>query len=414
MSRNVLPATLLAIALLASAPLAAGVCDRGHQPAATLLLPYFEVELGNRPGLTTLFEINNAADREVLTKVTLWTDLGVPVMSFNVYLAPFDMVPVNLRDVLEGRLPQTEPASFHPPVLPGDIDLSSCAGALPPRLETTSPRLSVPTPPNIVLVWDLWNIFAGMRSPVRLNGGCGGYFHGDPVARGYLTVDTVGTCTSLTIGDPGYAVNGGLGEITNDNVLWGNFYYVEPGGAFGTGMLLVHIQADGTDPETSVPGQYTFYGAFVQWQAADNRRPLASDYAVRHLVGGNSGMVTDFIVWRDPKTVVSAFDCAQEMPAPFPLGLEQLRFFDEGGDALIVDPALEVFPLVAQRVRVEDPGLLGAHNYGWGYFELGHDATQAPPEDPSLAQAWVGVLMETGSGQVAGLPAVPMDGACAP
>ncbi|HYG64047.1 MAG TPA: hypothetical protein VEL74_15840, partial [Thermoanaerobaculia bacterium] len=42
-------------------------------PAATLLLPYFEVYLNNANGVTTLFSINNASATAVLAHVTLWT-----------------------------------------------------------------------------------------------------------------------------------------------------------------------------------------------------------------------------------------------------------------------------------------------------------------------------------------------------
>jgi len=54
-------ACLLAAALLlAPAGAFAEICSLDKAPAATLLLPYFEVDLDNPNGQTTLFSINNA------------------------------------------------------------------------------------------------------------------------------------------------------------------------------------------------------------------------------------------------------------------------------------------------------------------------------------------------------------------
>jgi len=45
---------------------------------------------------------------------------------------------------------------------------------------------------------------------------------GDNIARGYITVDTVNSCTLLFPGDTGYFATGGTGIATNQNVLWGD------------------------------------------------------------------------------------------------------------------------------------------------------------------------------------------------
>ncbi len=53
---------LLAACLwLPAAPVRAAVCTLDNRPAATLLLPYFEVDLADPAGLTTLVAINNAS-----------------------------------------------------------------------------------------------------------------------------------------------------------------------------------------------------------------------------------------------------------------------------------------------------------------------------------------------------------------
>src|SRR5512139_1397068 len=50
-------------------------CDIGVTPAATLLLPYFEVDLGTAgTGRTTIFSITNVSPYPQIAHVTLWTD----------------------------------------------------------------------------------------------------------------------------------------------------------------------------------------------------------------------------------------------------------------------------------------------------------------------------------------------------
>src|SRR5690606_34307950 len=55
-------------------------------PAATLLLPYFAVDLANPNGAQTRFSVINTAAAPTLAKVTLWSNLGIPTFSFDVYL----------------------------------------------------------------------------------------------------------------------------------------------------------------------------------------------------------------------------------------------------------------------------------------------------------------------------------------
>src|ERR1700704_336688 len=54
-----------------------GNCRVGNQPAATFLIPYFEVDLVQPGGATTLFSVNNASAKPEIARVVLWTDWGV-------------------------------------------------------------------------------------------------------------------------------------------------------------------------------------------------------------------------------------------------------------------------------------------------------------------------------------------------
>ena len=59
-------------------------CDIALQPAATLLLPYFEVDFkaSGSSATTALFTIQNVSPAPRISNVTLWTDWGFPAFNF--------------------------------------------------------------------------------------------------------------------------------------------------------------------------------------------------------------------------------------------------------------------------------------------------------------------------------------------
>ncbi len=57
-------------------------CALDDRPGATLLLPYFEVDLDHADGVTTLFSVSNASATAVLANVVVWTDLGCRASPF--------------------------------------------------------------------------------------------------------------------------------------------------------------------------------------------------------------------------------------------------------------------------------------------------------------------------------------------
>src|SRR6266849_8997494 len=139
MKRLVLGLSLLCAVGVVS-PARAIICTIDAVPAATLLLPYFEVDLNNPNGLTTLLSVNNASATAVLVHVVLWSDLSVPVLDFNIYLTGYDVQSVNLRDIIvNGSMPQTASAGQDPNdtispkgLFSQDINFASCNGKLPP------------------------------------------------------------------------------------------------------------------------------------------------------------------------------------------------------------------------------------------------------------------------------------------
>ena len=109
------------------------------QPAASLLLPYFEVNLDNRSAATTMLSINDASATAILAHVVIWSDLSVPVLQFNVYLTGYDVYRLNLQSLLlDETQPRTASAGQDPDdtISPKgqfcqDINFASCTGQLP-------------------------------------------------------------------------------------------------------------------------------------------------------------------------------------------------------------------------------------------------------------------------------------------
>ncbi len=394
------------------------LCTIDDVPAATLLLPYFEVDLANPNGINTLLSINNASAGAILAHVVFWSDLSVPTFDFNIYLTGYDAQTVNLRDLFNGTVPRTASAGQDPVdaispkgTFSQDVNFASCTGQLP----------LPPIPASIVT--HLRASHTGTFSAI-LNG-CAGRSYGDRIARGYLTIDTVNNCTLRFPGDAGYFVAGGTGDATNQNVLWGDYFYVNPAENFAQGETLVHIEAAATNPETSVAGQYTFYGRYVNWTAADNREPLSTHFAVRYVHGGVFTGGTDLIVWRDSKVDQNAVRCGY-LPAWYPLSQARLVVFDEretpelqqtppfspppgGGDWLLP------FPAEAQRTAIDGEDFPVSFNFGWIYLDLNNFVTPAgfnPPEDPAAAQGWVTVVMDASGRFSVGYDAIQLDSAC--
>ncbi|HEV8579710.1 MAG TPA: hypothetical protein VGX68_11580 [Thermoanaerobaculia bacterium] len=425
MKRKALALTLLCALAMAGAA-GAVICTIDDVPAATLLLPYFEVDLSNPNGVTTLFSINNASATAVLAHVVVWADLSVPVLDFNVYLTGYDVQTINLRDILIGGiLPRTASAGqdpndtiSHKGTFSQDINFASCTGQLPP--------------PNLPasFVQHLQLSLTGQSSPI-LGNRCAGRALGDNIARGYVTVDTVNNCTLRFPGDAGYFAPGGTGDVTNQNVLWGDYFYVNPGQNFAQGETLVQIEASATNPETSVAGQYTFYGRYVAWTAADNREPLATNFAVRFVNGGAFDGGTSWLCWRDSKVNQAAFTCPAlpgARPPWYSLGSEGVIFFDEEENVDVGPPPFPISPVPPQVDFVLCPaetqrigiggngGFPVASDFGWIYANLNQTNAPAganPPEDPTAAQAWLTVVMDAQGRFSVGFDAVQLDSACA-
>src|SRR4029079_10503120 len=292
MKKTVLSLALLGLLAL-SGQASAVICTVDDVPGATLLLPYFEVDLSNVNVVTTLFSINNASATAVLAHVTVWSDQSVPVLDFDVYLTGYDVQSISMRDILvDGNLPVTasdgqDPKDTISPQGPAsqDINFASCSS-----LPYTNPKVSAGFRAHL----NAW--LQGNASPTT--GNCAGSKTKDGVLRGYVTVDTVNACNLFFPSDWSFYAP----FITDQNVLWGDYFIVNPEQNFADGDTLVHIEANAL---AFAPGDHTFYGRYNGATAADPREALATTWASRYLNGGAFTGGTDLIVWREANASAS-------------------------------------------------------------------------------------------------------------
>ena len=417
-------------------------------PAATLLLPYFECELGPDlvplwTGRTTLFSINNASATAALAHVTLWTDESIPTLDFDVYLTGYDVQTINVCDIFNGNLPRTatpgqdpvDAISPSPPpgaaqaAAPQEFQFPACAGFLP----YTNPALSA------TLLNHIRNAHTGGPSTV-FGGRCSGFDYGDNIARGYITVDDVTQCSLEFPSSPAYFA--GIADF--DNVLWGDYFYVNNAENFAQGETLVHIEAcepgdgyigfvgTGTSGVNTCPfgaGDYTFYGRYVAGLGTDQREALATQFATRFINGGVFDGGTSLYVWRDAKTTVGApgapngpFTCGGNATW-FPLNQADVVAFDEQenptnlcfqGDN--VSPAIggadTCFPLETQCVDLQGGNIPGDNptppaEFGWMFLNL--NTTVAGGLFNPTAQAWVTAVMDADGRFSVGFDAIKLD-----
>ncbi|MES1242302.1 MAG: hypothetical protein ABUT39_11840 [Acidobacteriota bacterium] len=377
-------------------------------PAATLLVPYFEVDIANANGINTLFSINNASATAVLAHVTVWTDQSVPALDFDVYLTGYDVQTISLRDIfVNGNVPITasvgqDPKDTISPQGPvsQDINFASCSS-----LPYPSPFVSAPFRAHL----QAW--LQGNQSPAT--GNCAGSKQKDNILRGYITVDTVNACNLFFPSD--WAFYGPF--VTDQNVLWGDVFYVNPGQNFAQGDTVVHIESC---PTCFVPGDHTFYGRYNGATADDAREPLPTTMAARFVNGGGFDGGTDYLVWREANASASGYSCTLNGPASwYPLESTQIVIFDEeeqpvtSEDCPSGDPTCTqtiLIPNEANRVDVA-ADLLSPFNFGWAYLNLQHpDTAYADP----FAQMWLTATMDAEGRFSVGFSGIQLDNANAP
>jgi hypothetical protein len=293
---------LLATSAFAASPTSTNnddTCDVKVGPAATLLLPYFEVDVSGTTGQTTLFTVTNVVRYPQIAHVTLWTDYGYPVMTFNEYLTGYDVQAINLADVLVRGI-VAPPSGTTSATTPGQLS------------EGTNPNLRSPLDCGTNPGTFPKSIIAAIRTALTLGTfsltSCSqiGGVHANAI--GYATVDLVASCTDRTPSDPLFYTT----DLLFDNVLIGDYQQIgphpagQPASSFDAGgNPMVHLRAvpegggAGSNVGTALP--YTFYDRYTpaDRRTFDRRQPLPSTYASRFIQGGTNAFSTNLSIWRE-------------------------------------------------------------------------------------------------------------------
>lgn len=394
---------LSGLLLAAATPLVAGDmtgnCRLANQPSATLLIPYFEVNLSDPSGRTTLISVNNAAPRPTLARMVFWTDWGIPTLAFDVYLTGYDVQTFNLRDVFNGQLPATGPGvSPVGPLSQSGTSFPGCTGA------STSSAVRVgPSEQTFLRA-----AHSGQALPNSQPAQCAGSPHPPSSVTGYITIDTVNRCTPMSVlstvntpADPTYFAKGGTGLASDVNALWGDVFYVNARLNQAASQPAVSVLAD---TQFFNPGDYTFYGRFNGFDSRDDRMPLSSLYYVRYFNGGPFSGGTDLLVWRDnrgPDTGTVPCGSNPSWTAP---GEEQLVIFDEQENATALNRP-NAFPITTQRVQVGGAALPASPSFGWLMLDLWH-------ADGTHVQGWVGSWLSSAGRFAVGHEALRADDLC--
>ena len=418
-------------------------CDIKVGPAATLLLPYFEVDTNPQaPGQTTLFTITNVTRYPQIAHVTLWTDWAYPVLTFNLFLTGYDVQAINLYDVIvHGTI--APPSGTTPATTPGT--LSAAGGNLRSTLDCASnPALLPASLANTVrntLTTGVFNPGGGVKSCSTAGG-----THANAI--GYATIDVVANCTNLMPSDPPYY----LTDLLFDNVLIGDYQQLG-GSAAGTGSAsvfdaagnpMVHIRAvpeggsAGSNVATALP--YTFYDRYTPaaTRTIDRRQPLPSTFAARYIQGGTSGFATDLTIWREGVNGAGASCASYVNNAQLPIA-EFIRFdehenpkaFGSGGPCCF-GPFPPTLPVASSANTASStfPSSFGTDVGGWMYLNLNnggaqvysvtnHAAGTTPTVfgNPRASQNWVTATMFGNAGSsrmTAEFDAAPLGNGCTP
>lgn len=420
----------IAMVLLATPPLFGAKCDTDAVPAATLLYPYFEVDLDDPGGRTTLIAINNRSAEPALAKVVFWTDFAIPTLDFEIYLSGQDIQTLNLRDVfVSGRLPQTGSAvSPHPKPSEPPVQFPGCNDGTIPGASPVYPDPAIAADE----LAELRAFHAGDCSPIS-GLQAGALYTDDNIARGYITVDVVTRCSDRRPSDAGYF--GAEGVAGDRNTLTGDFFLVDTRESFAQGETAVHVEAF---PGEFAPGDYTFYKRYVDGSAIDNREPLGTQYEVRHLLGGAFDGGTRLLVWRDTGSPdAQPLRCGDSPAWHGGFGFESYRvFFNEEGDGATfgdscgVLPPCPPYPLTRATQKVAYHSDEPQPTFGFGRPFL-HPDKDVPlsfgktylvlrrpvgpsPEDWIVLQGWVSAINSAEGRYSVGQRAIRLDSACDP
>ncbi len=361
-------------------------CDISTSPAATLLLPYFEVDIAKHVSRArnAIFSVINTSRSPQIARVTVWSDQGYPALWFNLFLTGYDVESISLYDVLaRGAVPQTSSRT--------ERGLKSASNSDNPRIlsvESCGENGGRLDPSVLTAVQSILTTGQGASSGCRV-----GTVH--DAATGFVTVDVVNGCSTISPLEMSYYSQ----VLLFDNVLTGDYERIDPDvdtGNLAGGNPLVHLKAipDGGGASNNTPLPYTFYDRFTPPGARkmDRRQPLPAAFAARFIEGGTGKFHTDYVLWREGASAGAALCVSSNAAMPF----EPAVRFDESENPSALTSASYVNSPMSSSIATTSklfPPLTGYGLTGWMVMNLdnsaGHQAAGSPFSSPRPSQNWV-------------------------
>ena len=302
---------LAVVAVLAFASTAGAVtCTVDQHPAATLLVPWFQVSVdsagdvvGTGPGARdTLVTIGNASSAPMIAHVNVFNEHSELVLDFNIALTGFDIQSFAMSSIITGTLPQTgwfnssgvlqdacqrnpsaktyseSPAGigfirFRPPA-PTDSNDNVLATTLYPV-----PAWTKSSAFYMQVLDSLDNTFDTNTCPNfdGVDGVLAGLEHG------YLVIDHANYCNLSNPSQDAYYYNDAIG---NENNLFGDIIFTSGIGLPTYAMSTVNLEADSSFgiPQTDVARFRSFYARY--WSPSAE---FAGGFNPANCAGADSG-----------------------------------------------------------------------------------------------------------------------------
>jgi len=306
-------------------------CTVDQRPAATLLVPYFQVSIDGDghvvttgpDALDTIVTIMNASAAPMIAHVNLYDRYSVLQLDFNVALTGFDVQPMRISDIIQGFLPNTlnfdgDDACQRNP----NADLYPSGNGFI-RVRPLAPATGQDNQQATTDYSDQYNL-GDLIPNLQYNCGTDDL---DAEAIGYIAIDHANYCNLSDPTDPNYFYNDAIGM---ENNLWGEIIYTSGDGLPTYGMSTVNLESDTSfgdaaffNPQIPVRTFYArYWSPFLDsppnacpncnqanaendllqaspWNVGfgDQREPLGLNWAVRWFDLGLS-ITTNFQVWR--------------------------------------------------------------------------------------------------------------------
>jgi hypothetical protein len=444
-------ALVSALVLGASSIVYANVCAFDAVPAATILFPFVTLDY-NAPtnGVSTSFSITNVSAEAQVVHVTVWTDFSAAILDFNILLTGYDVISMNIRDILiNGQLPVTkyeahssnEGVASNGPVSAGNtlngawlnpgMDDPQPTTDLGTRCNTSNssyPGLyATPIPPGFL---GLFQGYLQVSQTVdRLHSNDCTQSYGSTYTltptpywaerdttyptNMYITADVVENCNKLFPDAFGYFTD----EARFDNVLIGDVFWTSTADRFSEASAAVHLEADtdlgnvATIAPTGFPVSFYHRYSVLNDGVSDFREPLPTAWAFRYLGAGLPTIGTDIRVWKGSSAWNMTYDMERDgavAVSPDALIASNCHAYtyyawdeDEmvttvtsvpwsmpGGESVIPN----LIPLETQQVPVEQfdtPGAFGWMLFVWPASNYPAGSTLADFDD--YYQTWMGV-----------------------